>query len=265
MHDVDSDIQDNIRVTGSMDACGLFPAIKRCMAIKAVIDSAKELKINYSETDPDVFIKMAALMCPREEIITHGLDDVVPVPKSTTTLNSYTHHPSNNQFQTTKQAPTPDQLNIIISLAISRSVNEAMLHHYYSIGGCIKRQADGGAIGVDLTNEVSCLYMLRWDREFREKMKRMGLTIILYKRYVDDITILMNRIMPGWDYNQDLDCMEYNEDRVEADKMIPDDERTMRILCKVANSISELRFTMDCPSLNGTKMVPILDTQFWIE
>ena len=97
------------------------------------------------------------------------------------------------------------------------------------------------------------------------KLVNLGIDLIIFKRYVDDITILMNRVKPGWRFNGDMNCMEFKEEEVEADKLIPDDVRSMRILCEIANTISQLRFTMDCPSLNDNKMVPILDTQLWIE
>lgn len=53
-----------------------------------------------------------------------------------------------------------------------------------------------------------------------------------------------------------MNDIDYHED---------DDARTLKILCSIANTISELKFTYNCPSMNDSKMVPILDTQFYIE
>ena len=35
-------------------------------------------------------------------------------------------------------------------------------------------------------------------------------------------------------------------------------------MCQIANTVSELRFTYDCPSKNSTKCVPVLDVQMWV-
>ena len=61
-----------------------------------------------------------------------------------------------------------------------------MCHLYYQIGGEIKRQSDGGSIGVDLTNEVCCLNMVKWDRKYLKKLKKLGIKMIIFKRFVDD-------------------------------------------------------------------------------
>ena len=58
---------------------------------------------------------------------------------------------------------------------------------------------------------------------------------------------------------------EFHPDTVDSDSEISDDQRTMDVLCAIANSISELRFTMDCPSRNQNGKVPILDMEFWVE
>ena len=139
-----------------------------------------------------------------------------------------------------------------------------MYHHYYKLGESIKRQNDGGAIGVDLTKEIACLYMIRWDRKFRRRLRRLGIDIIIYRRYVDDITIVMNRITPGWYYDVKNAKMMFDVTRISSDELISDDHRTMMILCTIANTISELKFTSDCPSQNLSKMVPILDIKFCV-
>ena len=261
---ISNPIQDNVRIIGSMDACALFPSVKRHMAMEAVVKSAMELNFCYEGAKVELFSKLAALLCTREELKKLNLDQVVPTAVSTTTVNSFTKSPKDSQFDPAPHSPNARQSNTIVSLALSKTVNACMYYHYYKLGNTIKRQSDGGAIGVDLTNEVSCLFMLRWDRRFKSKLKKLGIVTIIYRRYVDDITVVMSRIMPGWKYNAKSDKMEFHSDQVQSDSEIPDDRRTMEILCQVANSISELRFTYDCPSLNPSGTVPILDMQFWI-
>ena len=58
--------------------------------------------------------------------------------------------------------------------------------------------------------------------------------------------------------------MIFNRDQVDSDSLISDDERTMSILCSIANTISEIQFTFDSPSRNQSGFVPILDVQMKI-
>ena len=47
--------------------------------------------------------------------------------------------------------------------------------------------------------------------------------------------------------------------------VIPEDQRTMRVLNQVANTIDvDIKLTIDCPSLNPTGKLPCLDLQLWI-
>ena len=106
--------------------------------------------------------------------------------------------------------------------------------------------------------------MCRFDRTFRRKVKKLGIKLILYKRYVDDITVILNRICPGWKYCSKSNKMVFHPELEASDMELCDDERTLMILCDIANSISEIKFTFDCPSRNSTGTVPVLDVQMWI-
>ena len=77
--------------------------------------------------------------------------------------------------------------------------------------GNIHRQTEGGAIGSDLTGEEARLYMLLWDNKLVGKCKDLGILMDLYKRYVDDMTIVMRAIGKGWSYNKKKKILEYSD------------------------------------------------------
>ena len=53
---------------------------------------------------------------------------------------------------------------------------------------------------------------------------------------------------------------------MEQDRDTPGDLRTMREVVKMANSITIMvQFTGDCPSLNESGKMPLLDPQVWID
>ena len=169
---ISNPIQDNIRIIGSMDAAALFPSVNQDMAAGAVMDTAMELGMDFKEHNQDLITKTTSLICSKEEQVKYNLDHVLPTPNSRTTLNSFIKSPKDSQFSPAVNVPDNVQSNAIVSLALSGSVKACMANNFYKLGGRIMKQYDGGSIGADLTNEVSCLYMIRWDSMFLKMIKK---------------------------------------------------------------------------------------------
>ena len=47
--------------------------------------------------------------------------------------------------------------------------------------------------------ELARIYMTWWDKELLEKLKEIGIDPILYKRYVDDIVIIVMKIIEEYE------------------------------------------------------------------
>ena len=78
---------------------------------------------------------------------------------------------------------TRPDVNVLLGSITSKCVQTVMENHYFTVGGEIFRQSDGGPTGLDLTVEVAAIYMLLWDLAVLQKFKRMGIKIALYKFY----------------------------------------------------------------------------------
>ena len=99
-----------------------------------------------------------------------------------------------------------------------------------------------------------------------KKLAKLGWDVMLYKRYVDDILIVVRGLQPGVRYNAQKDQLELVQEEIEGDTGVPEDRRTMEILKSVANSIDkDIRLTIDCPSLNTNQKLPCLDLQLWLD
>ena len=86
----------------------------------------------------------------------------------------------------------------------------------------------------------------------------------LYERYVDDETDALAALEPGVRF--DGRKLVIVKELVEEDKSIAEDVRTMNVLKDIGNSIYKcVQFTIDCPTLHPSGMVPILDIQVYIE
>ena len=75
-----------------------------------------------------------------------------------------------------------------------------MESHLYIFDNDIKLQRKGGPIGLYLTGTLAQIFMLWWDRELRTKLKDLDMECSMYKRYVDDITMVISATPPGMRY-----------------------------------------------------------------
>ena len=65
----------------------------------------------------------------------------------------------------------------------------------------IKKQSDRGAIGFEMTGEVTRVTMPDWDEVFLEKCVSAGLDPDMYEGYVDDKTLITKIVHRGWRFD----------------------------------------------------------------
>lgn len=260
-----------------MDVKALYPFILKNMAGDSVRKTVEETDIEWDNVSTKDLTRYVALTVDRTKVVEAGLEEVVPIPKSRTTINSFANPRGkaketngDNQFNTVEREPTNDEMKNLIAMALEVTVIECMEKHFYKIGGKMYQQSSGGSIGSALTGETSRIHMLRWDRIFVNKIQKLGIKLLLYKRYVDDVVIVLPMINKGWMYDKMTDKMIYrgNDDdddlteESEADK----EKRTMTIIREIANTIDpQIQMTIDYPSNHEDKKMPVLDLKVWID
>ena len=84
-------------------------------------------------------------------------------------MNSFAAKWKDSQFmgeaETRPEQMTDQDVHDMLGEAVGSSLKALMRNHFFTIGGKIYRQRDGGSIGLDLTTEVASVYMLLWDEE----------------------------------------------------------------------------------------------------
>ena len=124
-----------------------------------------------------------------------------------------------------------------------------MDNHMYKFSNDIRVQDNSGSIGVEFTGVAAEIHMLKWCQKFCQKMQELGIKNSLHARLVDDITLMPKIIEPG--VRLENDKLVYHSENESEDKLIPDDERTMKIISQIADSIDmNTRVTFDIPSKN---------------
>ena len=166
-----------------------------------------------------------------------------------------------------KRKPKKFEVKKMLAVGICIAVKVVMKNHIYRFGGELRRQQEGGPIGVELTGALADLFMLYWDRAFLQKLSEMNIKVKGYKRFKDDTNIIINPIDRNMKY-ENGHLIQKTKDEIEKEYDLKDDEVSMKIVKDVADSIEEMVQTeMDFPSnsKNSKKKLSILDIQVWVE
>ena len=82
----------------------------------------------------------------------------------------------------------------MLSIALKIAILFIMKNHIYSIDGTLKKQSQGGPIGLELTGDIAQIYMVWWDKELKRRLYENNIILLVYKRYVDDITFIIDNL-----------------------------------------------------------------------
>ena len=134
----------------------------------------------------------------------------------------------------------------MVCFALGIAMKTTLKNHIFRFNDQIRKQTNGGAIGVKAAGDIAALFMVWWDKTFKQKVVE---ELKLYSRYVDDEHIV---------------CEALPENETNAGQQR--DERTMKRLQEIGNSIHpSIQLTVDYPSNHANGRMPVLDTEQWIE
>ena len=80
--------------------------------------------------------------------------------------------------------------------------------------------------------------MLLWDNKLRDKCKNLGLRFDLYKRYVDDMVLVLRAVGKGWHYNKKNNILEFSHQQYLKDILLTTTEKTALVMAEIANAIN---------------------------
>ena len=106
----------------------------------------------------------------------------------------------NKNWSSPEQAPNDLQKREMIIRALHIAIKFIMKNHTYTFGNQIRKQSNGGPIGVDITGAIAQIFMMWWDKEFKTRLSSLLIVLEMMKRYVDDINMAMPPIKPGTRY-----------------------------------------------------------------
>ena len=237
-------------VVGSLDVEALYPSldIPRCskvvseklmespITIKGIEWKEVALYLKYHLTDEELHTTNIARFIPTRKF-RHGRPLFV---RSGSIINKTVRL---KPWIFTEELPEELAVREMFCLAIKVMVRKTMELHDFIFNNIIYRQKHGGSIGLDLTGMVANIYMCYWDNELKCRLMEANIHAIVYKRYVDDVDVILDDRSRG----------------------IKNEEATMIIVQNIANEIDPcIKTTIDYGSQHNDNKLPVLDLKIWI-
>ena len=255
----------------SQDVKALYPSLDWKEIVRIVGEILEETEVDFSDVDYKALGKYLAVHLSPEEIERNNLISVIPrkvIPRKVgmAFLDKDLDKDGNEKWdwKGKRKVPTNLQKKKMVARTLEVAIYTLLSNHLYQFDGRVFQQQAGGPIGLEVTGILARIVMLWWDRKFLGKLKKLGINLLLYLRYVDDSNMAAESVAPGTRFVNDK--VSILEEAKQEDADVPADERTARFLKTVANTILPMiQMEHDCPSNHPSGRLPILDLGVWIE
>ena len=242
---------DEKLVVGSLDVKALYPSLDVGFAAEIVANEMyqSDVEVSVESIDTEELGLYLLLTEEEEELVKLGIRDHCPTRSSNRGRKPNITGQANNSKERKKtmwktpKNTEPEQKVIkrMLCKALEIGIKKVMEAHVYKFDGQIRKQKNGGAIGLEMTGELAGVFMMWWDRRMKERLSEEGVSVQLYKRYVDDINIVLKT------------------------KESDDEKETLEKVKRIGDKIhSSIQLEADYPAKYEDKKVPILDLKVWV-
>ena len=267
----DSQVTEDI-VVGSVDVKALYPSLDIAFPVAKVCEISHTISVQVVGVNAEELGLYLALNRTEAELRDVGLLQFCPRRRTnrgrppTITGCALDENRTKRFKPWLPPAEEPDEVTVrkMFTEAMKIVLLFIMENHMYTFNNEIKLQSRGGPIGLELTGVLAQLFMVWWDRQFVKKVEDNGLKLRVYKRYVDDINVIMNAPSSGLRF---VDGKVIQDEHVaELEQDVEADRRCMLLVQSIGNSIhSSIELEVDYPSRHGDGKLPILDLKVWLE
>ena len=268
-------------ILGSMDVKSLYPSLDKDhdskIAGEIVTRHAHLLKsFNWKEGS-----RFLALALNEDQVKDLDLTEVVQTRKfqggrdlgmTTNETNTPLQHDilqDLSKLNEPSREATEEEQARILGAVVQTATRIAMEEHTFQFNGETHSQPDGAPMGNQVSVELARASMLTWDDKFISSILQVSQLKgqdDITKRYVDDHLDTQREQPPGTRWSEDGSRLIIDQSQVEQDKMIPGDQRTMKLVREHANRLNpRIQMVEDCPSLHDSGMMPVLDLQCWVD
>ena len=234
---------------GSLDMKALYPSLDLDHTIETAAEEFRRSEVEVEGIDNDELGLYLSLNKSESYLRDKGIGDFCPKRKRRgpppLITGSGVKTKKEERFQPWNEAerePNKEEQRVMLTEAIKIVLETLMKNHVYEFREELRKQKEGGAIGIDLTGELAKIYMTWWDKELLKRLEELGIDLIVYKRYVDDIMIAVRKIIEEFRQGEE------------------DDETTIERIRVIGESIHQsIKLTKEVPSKNDDRKLPVLD------
>ena len=187
----------NIIIIGSMDVNLLCPSCLLKETTEHIRDALNSGHTKFQGLDKRFLLRYLGMTMGKSGT---PIDKYIPEPKGTTTLHSMVQRDTSQQFHEPEEnynVMSEAEENQAVGWVITQALGVTYKHHHYTVNGQVYRQTDGGPQGLNAAVEAAEIYMLKFDGRFLKILGELGIVVLLYQRYVDDISICLPAIKKG--------------------------------------------------------------------
>ena len=239
-------------IVGSLDVKALYPSIDVDFAADIVAKEMYEstVEVNEESIDVEELGLYLILTTEEKELQNDGMRDHCPTRKSkkgrkpniTGQANCTNERRQAMWDPPADPRPSKRMLKQMLCKALATGIKKVMYGHVYKFDDKVWRQKSGGAIGLEMTGELAGVFMMWWDKKMRESLSDEGVMLEMYKRYVDDINVVV---------------------RTKRDE---NEQEVMEKIKMIGNKIHKsIQLEADYPTRYEDRKVPILDLKVWID
>ena len=96
-------------------------------------------------------------------------------------------------------------------------------------------------------------------------VKYEGMDLLMLKKYVDDCLAVTRKLRKGVRWCQEEQALIWTPEMEQEDAGISNEVVTMKALGSIASGVINcLNFTYDCPEMNSSAVMPVIDTKIWV-
>ena len=108
--------------------------------------------------------------------------------------------------------------------------------------------------------------MMQWDRQYLKMLKEAGISMIAYKRYIDDSNQLARVPPEGAVYDRSTKKVRVDIENAALHRGEAPDARLARVMKDIANEVQEgIIMEEDHPSKHSNNKMPVLDMNVWAD
>ena len=167
----------------------LYPSIPVDDAIDIVAEEFERKGIGIEGIDYEELGLYLALTLEPDELVRAGIGDQCPTrlhngrrPVITSNGVKVKKAERFEPWRRAREAPDDIQKKTMFKEALKVALRIMMKNHTYEFARVIRKQKEGGTIGMDLTGTIAKIFMKWWDNQLKQKLEAVGIANKLYMK-----------------------------------------------------------------------------------